>query len=351
MNKIDKLAQAVEAMADTTLPDPDLSLGCDLFDLMVSGVPGKAVGPGRYCWFHGPSGSGKSYYTKVLLAEAANNPAYDDHRLVIFDGENGSNFDTASFFGSKLASRLEPMKAESLDHLYDALDILYKEPAIVLVDSWDSWLPAVAIKHIEDSAKARAEDKDPDGSYGMAHGRIHSDRLRLLVPKLKSTSSILLGVSQHRDNVNKANKYSPSDVVPGGRALKFWCHIEIETKLAGKIEKEVNKTKTQIGDLVTVKVVKNRMNGAKVPFDLEFYPTFGVDGTGSTVNWLQENKYITCPGGRYKLPFLGDKSYFREDLIAHIEQSNLESELCQFLVECYTDWREQMTVQRKSRYE
>jgi hypothetical protein len=351
MNALNKLTQAVDAMQDTTLAENDLSLGCDIFDLMVSGRVGAAMGPGRYCWFHGPSGSGKSYYTKVLLAEAANNPAYDDHRLVMFDGENGSNFDTATFFGNKLASRLEHMKAASLDHLYDAMDIIYKKPAIVLVDSWDSWLPQVAIDHIEASAKARADDKDPDGSFGMAHGRIHSDRLRLLVPKLKDTGSILLGVSQHRDNVNKANKYSPSDVVPGGRALKFWCHCEIETRLKAKLEKKIQGTDTQIGEVVTIKVVKNRMNGAKVPFDLEFYPTFGVDNIGSSLRWLTENKYVTIPGGRYKLPFLGEKSYFREDLISHIEKSNLEPELATFLSECYEDWRSQMTVERKSRYE
>jgi hypothetical protein len=350
MNKLDKLAQAVENMQDTVLEPNDLSLGCDLFDLAVSGEVGKAAGIGRFLWYHGQSGSAKSYFTKLVMAAAANNPRYDNHRIVMFDGENGSSFDTSKFFGNKLAGRLEHAKAESLDHLYDALDVLASTPSIVLVDSWEAWMPASGIKHVAASAKARAEDKEPDGTYGMEQGKIHSNRLRLLVPKLKETESILLGVSQHRDNVNKNNAYSPPDVIPGGRGLKYWATIELETKIASRIEKTVQGKTVQVGEVITIKVMKNRANGVKVPFNVEFYPTVGVDNTGTSLNWLQENKYITCPGGRYKLPFLGDKGYFREDLIQKIEDGH-EQDLTDYLVSCFNDWRGQMTVTRKSRFD
>lgn len=351
MNKIDKLAQAVEAMADTTLPDPDLSFGCDILDLAISGHPGSAMGPGRFLWAHGNSGTGKSYYTKILLAEAARNPSYDNHRIVVFDGENGSNFPTEKFFGRKLAERLIYARAESLDHLYDAMDSLAQEPVLMLVDSWDSWLPASTIKHIGESAKARADEKEPDGSYGMEQGKIHSNRLRLLVPRLKETGSLLLGISQHRDNVSRANKYSPADVTAGGRALRFWCHVELETRLKGKLERTVNGDTVQIGDIVSVRVHKNRMNGMKSPVDLEFYPSFGVCNIGSSLRWLVDNKYLSCAGGRYKLPFMGDKAYYKEDVIARIEEANKEPEMTRFLLDSFNNWTGQLTVQRKSKYD
>jgi RecA/RadA recombinase len=348
---IDILEDAVEdAITSTNLPSPNLSLGSDLLDLFVSGTVGKAVSAGSFLWFHGSSGSGKSFHAKVVLAEAANNPAYADHRFVIFDGENGSNFDCEKFFGRKLASKLESLEAASLDHLYDALDTIVEKPAVIVVDSWDSWLTAAAAKKLAEDKKKRSEDKDPEGDYGMDHGKVHSRRLRELIPKLAKTNSIIIGISQHRDNVNKNNAYSPKDVVPGGRALKFWAHVELEMTVSRKITKEVNKIVTPIGDTITVKVNKNRVNGLRLTLDEDFYPTVGIDNIGSTLNWLVENKYLSIAGGRYKLPFF-EAGYFRDAVIAKIEAENQEENLRKLLGEGYSDYMSQVTVQRKSKYD
>lgn len=349
---LEELQAAInEVPKSIALAPPDLSLGCDLLDLHVSGKIGQAVSPGTFLWLHGPSGSGKSFHAKTVMAEAANSDIYRDHRFVVIDGENGSNFDTAKFFGRRLADRMELVEVESLDHLYDKLDEIFTEPAIVIVDSFDSWMPQAAKKKLEDDKKRRAEGKEPDGDYGMAHGKIHSNRLRLLIPSLTKTNSILAGISQHRDNVNKANPYSPKDVVPGGRAIKFWCHVEIETQIGTKIKRKINGVETPIGDNILVKVVKNRVNGLRLSFEEQFYPTLGIDNIGTSLSWLEANKYITQTSGRYSLPFLGDKSYYREEVISKIEEGNLENELRSILEQGYSDYMSQMTVSRKSRYE
>jgi RecA/RadA recombinase len=333
------------------LAPPDLSLGCDLLDLHVSGKIGQAVSPGTFLWLHGPSGSGKSFHAKTVMAEAANSDIYRDHRFVVIDGENGSNFDTAKFFGRRLADRMELIKVEWLDHLYDKLDEIFAEPAIVIVDSFESWHPYSMKKKLKEAKEKREADKEPDGDYKMEHGRIHSDRLRLLIPKLANTNSILAGISQHRDNVNKVNPYSPKDVVPGGRAIKFWCHVEIETQIGTKIKRKINGVETPIGDNILVKVVKNRVNGLRLSFEEQFYPTLGIDNTGTSVKWLKENKYITYNDGYYSLPFFNDKKYYVEELISKIEDGNLENELRSILEQGYSDYMSQMTVSRKSRYE
>jgi hypothetical protein len=285
------------------------------------------------------------------MAEAANSDIYRDHRFVVIDGENGSNFDTAKFFGRRLADRMELVKVEWLDHMYDKLDEIFAEPAIVIVDSFESWHPYSMKKKLKEAKEKREADKEPDGDYKMEHGRIHSDRLRLLIPKLADTHSILAGISQHRDNVNKANPYSPKDVVPGGRAIKFWCHVEIETQIGTKIKRKINGVETPIGDNILVKVVKNRVNGLRLSFEEQFYPTLGIDNIGTSLSWLEANKYISQTSGRYSLPFLGDKSYYREEVISKIEDGNLENELRSILEQGYSDYMSQMTVSRKSRYE
>jgi RecA/RadA recombinase len=244
------------------------------------------------------------------------------------------------------------MEAKSLDHLYDALDEIIKTPSVIVVDSFEAWLPASAIKKIDDDRKKRSEDKEPDGTYGMEHGKIHSNRLRMLVSQLAKTNSILIGISQHRSNVQKANPYSPKDVVPGGRAIKFWAHVELETKLTTKIEREIKGKKVQIGDNVAIKVHKNRVNGMKLVFEEEFYPTHGVDNIGSSLTWLESNKYITQKSGRYTVPDLfGEKTYYREELISRIESEDKEAQLQDLLTASFTDYMSQMVVIRKSRYE
>ena len=351
IQQLDEAMESLEASA-VSLPEPNLSLGSDIMDIHVSGTPGKAVSPGMFLWFHGNSGSGKSFHAKLLMAEAANNPAYDNHRLVIFDGENGSNFDCEEFFGRKMADRIEAMEVPSLDHLYDALDALASEPFIGIVDSWDSWLPHAAIKKLDDDIKKRSQDKEIDGSYGMEHGKIHSNRLRQTIPKLVKSNSILIGVSQHRDNVNKANPYSPKDVVPGGRALKFWCHLELEMAIAGQIKKEVKGKEIPIGEEIQITVRKNRVNGLRLNFREHFYPTYGIDNVGSTIAWLKDNKYLVPAGGRFTTDFTGDKGYFLEAFIEKILQENQETALQKLLISAYTDYMTHLDISlsRKKRY-
>lgn len=352
---MEELEEAMESLeeASASLPPPNLSLGSDLADIHISGTPGAAVSPGMILWLHGNSGSGKSFHAKLLMAEAANNPFYDEHRLVVFDGEYGSNFNNSEFFGRKMAERVEPMEAKSLDHLYDAIEKLAEKPVVIIVDSWDAWLPMSALTKIDEDMVKREKDKDPEGSYKMEQGKIHSERLRKLMPKLAKSNSILIGLSQHRDNIERANPYSPKDKTSGGRALKFWCHLELEMSIAEQIKKEVNGKKVSIGEEIQVTVRKNRVNGLRLAFREHFYPTFGIDNLGTTIAWLQENKYLTNPGGRYKTSFTGEAGYYLEDFIAKIQDENLENDLLGLLKSAYSDYMEQLDVSknRKRKYE
>jgi hypothetical protein len=100
-----------------------------------------------------------------------------------------------------------------------------------------------------------------------------------------------------------------------------------------------------------VKVVKNRVNGLRLSFEEQFYPTLGIDNIGTSIKWLKENKYITQAAGYYSLPFFEGKKYYLEELISKIEDGNLENELRELLQQGYSDYMSQMAVVRKSRYE
>jgi len=104
------------------------------------------IAPGEDCIIFGDSASGKTWLYLQILAEAANNPNFDEYRLIVDNSENGIGMDIERFFGKKLAERLEPPSYDSNDepfnsetvedfyyHLDDALK--QKKPFIYVMDS------------------------------------------------------------------------------------------------------------------------------------------------------------------------------------------------------------------------
>lgn len=348
--KIDELEKAVETARTQLLAPPNLSLGCDLLNLCIGDNIDAAVGPGRYVWYQGNSSSGKSYLTLAAFAEAARNPFYDDYRFLLWDKEHGAGFNMAEFFGKKAAARIEPLDCGSLEEFYDGfMRELESGPVIGVLDSFDALLSDTKIDKIEEDSKLRAAGKDVKGSYNMDHAKVNSDRLRLLVDKLYTTNSIFIGISQQRDAVD-SGLYGPKNKTSGGRALKFWASVEIETTLGSKIEKEVNGKRRTIGHEVRVRGIKNRISGKQREVTLLFVPGFGVDNIGTTLEWLLEEKYLSSAAGRVATPWY-DKGYYKEELVQKIEQDEKESEVRSFLQQCWKDLEDKLTLKRKSKYE
>lgn len=348
--ELDKVLDDAIEGASRFLPKPNLSIGCDLFNLAVGDSVDYAVGPGRYIWFQGASSSGKSFLTLALLAEAARNPYYDKHQLAFFDMELGATFDMQKFFGRRAADRIRVERCDSQEHFYDRISELQKQgPLVAVLDSWDALSPESRLGKIEEQAKLRAEGKEIKGDYGMDHAKIHSRRLPIMVDELAKSQSIFIGISQQRDNID-AGLYGPKNKVSGGRALRYWASVEIETALAAKIEKEINGKKRTVGSHIRVKIAKNRISGKDRSVELVFIPGYGIDNTGSSIDWLVAEKYLAATGGRITSPWY-DKSYTREQLIARIEEDGKENELKQFLLESWQDLESKLRVERKPRYE
>ena len=122
-------------------PDKDLlHTGSTMLNLMLSGRPDGGYVRGRYFYFVGDSSSGKTWFTLAALAEAANNPAFDDYRLIYDDVEGGALMDKERYFGNKLAQRIEapsgtrdnPEHSDTVESFYFNLDDAFKrrEPFI-----------------------------------------------------------------------------------------------------------------------------------------------------------------------------------------------------------------------------
>src|SRR4051812_12715337 len=83
-----------------------VSTGSTRLNLAISGKSYGGFQKGTYNLFVGDSSSGKTFITLTTLAEAANNPAFDDYQLIYDPAEGGAKMDFGHFFGQKLAERI-----------------------------------------------------------------------------------------------------------------------------------------------------------------------------------------------------------------------------------------------------
>jgi len=161
----------------------------------------------------------------------------------------------------------------------------------------------------------------------------------------------LIVISQTRDNIGFGAQFAPKTSA-GGRALKFYAHLELWSSVAKTIKKGIKKKQRQIGIICKVAVKKNRVNGRKRTVEVPLYWSVGLDDIGGCINWLineghwtgkEEGDTVTAP----EFDFKGGK----EKLVKMIEEDGRETELRKLVASVWKDIDEACAVQRKSRYE
>ena len=108
-NEITGTAKALrKALTTVKAPASDksklLSSGFVPLNLASTNCHHGFIAPGEDCIIFGDSASGKTWLYLQILAEAANNPHFDEYRLIVDNSENGIGMDIERFFGTKLHS-------------------------------------------------------------------------------------------------------------------------------------------------------------------------------------------------------------------------------------------------------
>lgn len=356
MTRADKLAkQMTTKTSKRSLPalrrENLLSSGSTLLNLAASGRTAGAFLKGGYYYFVGDSDSGKTWYTMTTLAEAANNKHFDEYDLVFNNVENGALMDIERFFGRKLSERMEEIQTEFIEDFYFDIFRRLKEgkPFVYILDSNDALQSrADAKKTLKNMSKA-ARGLELEGQMTDGKAKIHSQHLRRVCSELKKTGSILITISQARDNMNamgRADKKTHS----GGRAIKFYATLQIWTSPTGHISKKYKDKNRELGIFATARIKKNRITGRNRQVTVPIYHSYGIDDIGSMIDWLlfegytKKKKGIITLGGDLKI------SGNREELIAKIEKDGSERLLKQLTSEFWNEIEESIKIDRKKRY-
>lgn len=359
MGKADDLREALTNPPPRKPVIPDshyLSTGITTLNLAVSGKPLGGIAKGNYVYFVGDSSSGKTWLAFQIFAEAARNAEFDGYELVYDNVENGALFDVERLFGLKTyrrvrppdGTRSKPKFSRTVEDYYFTLDrYLSKGPCIYVVDSMSALSSRADDKKYLEAKEAWEEDKAPEaGSYGMAKAKTNSQNSNRAAIMLADTGSILLVVNQTRDKVG--SNIPGAKTASGGKALRFYAHVELWTSI-----REVYKKGTwDVGAQIEIDVQKNRLSGWEGKIRVPFYKQSGFDDLGALIDFMvSDGHWKKDQSGRIEAPeFTGEKKLYREALIQQIQEDDAERELQVMVGGVWERLLAESKPQRKQRY-
>lgn len=334
-----------------------LSTGSTLLNLACSDNPFGGFLKGKYYFLVGDSTSGKTFLSMTCFAEAMINKNFKNYRLIYDNIEDGMLMDVEGLFGKAVADRLEfPSKDEdgnpvfsfTVEEFYYHLDDALKKdkPFIYVLDSMDGLSSDYEGDKFDQHKVAHRKGKQSPGSYGDGKAKRNSEGLRQVLNGLRDTGSILIILSQTRDNLGFGFEKKTRS---GGHALKFYATVEIWSSVTGQIKRTIKGRDRAVGVHVGLKIKKNRITGKNREVEIDIYPSYGIDDIGTCVDYLIEEGWWrkikqSVEAGEF------DFVATREKLIQQIEKEGWENELRSIVGKCWKEIEVASAPPRKSKY-
>jgi hypothetical protein len=267
---------------------------------------------GRIGRLSGTEDTGKTVCVLTAAAEMAHDSRFDNWEIIFDEPEESNAWDMSDF--GKLAARMQPpepgrtVTRKNEDgkkfempqpHSFYAEEFYFSlfkrldsgKQCLYMLDSLDALKSLASMEKFETHMKQMAAGDELDGVMTDGKAKLHSQNLPIVKSLLKQTQSVLLLISQARDDVGSpiAGAMSTS----GGRGLKHNACYHIWLKKKQELMRSIEGVNRRVGMLVTVKVDKNHATGKHMQFDMPFYYGYGIDDERTSIIWLIENKVWT----------------------------------------------------------
>jgi hypothetical protein len=237
------------------------------------------------------------------------------------------------------------------DFYYNVDKAVDAGPCIYLLDSMDALEASDDREKFQKGRAAWEKGKvEGSGSYGTAKAKKNSSLLRAAHNKLASNGSILIVISQTRDNIGFDAAFNPK-TRGGGRSLTFYAALELWTSVKQHVKKTVRGKPRELGVVVKVRVKKGRLAGKDRTVEVPILHSLGIDDLGSCVDYLIEEGYWKENKGRIVVPefsILTGKT--REQLVEQIEANGQEKALRDLVGKVWNEIEQACEVKRKIRY-
>jgi recombination protein RecA len=259
----------------TSVSDNAVSSGILTLDIAlgIGGFP-----KGRVIEIYGSEGSGKSTVALKAIAEVQKSGG----KAVYIDAEHSLD----PSYATQLGINLEELVISQPDYGEQALEIaeiMIRSGAVdcVVIDSVAALVP-----------KAELDGAMGDAQMGL-QARLMSQALRKLTGVLNKSNCTAIFINQIREKIGIV--FGNPETTTGGRALKFYSSVRLETKRG-----ELLKNGTDpIGQVIRIKVVKNKVAPPYKKCECELIYGQGISHEGMLVDLAVEKDIIHKSGSWY----------------------------------------------------
>jgi len=266
---------AIMRMGDSKIENvPAIPTGALALDIAlgVGGVP-----RGRVIEVFGNEGSGKTSLCLSIIAQAQKMGGV----AAFIDAEHAVDPSWAAKIGVDVEN-LYISQPDTGEQGLEIVDLLVRSGAVDVI--------------VVDSVAALAPRAELEGDMGDAHvglqARLMSQAMRKLSGNVSKTKTCLIFTNQIREKIGVAAMFGNPETTPGGRALKFYSSVRIETRHGARIKdgQEI------VGDQVKVSIRKNKVAPPfkQAEFDIMFNE--GISKEGSLIDVGVDHKIIQKSG-------------------------------------------------------
>ena len=335
-------AHANEPVVVSESPPPVIPSGCSLLNIALAENVDAAYPVGEMVNIVGDKSAGKTLLALTACAEVAHNEKFDHYDIRYRDKEGRTDqFPLKAMFGERFIERVEFKPPPITVEEFSAEVRAFKKPTVYVIDSLDSLTSEGEIAHAKKADAARKAGKPAPGSYGQEKAKAMSAMFRLCCNHLKETGSVLIVLSQVRENIN-AGIFDPKFRRNGGKALDFYAYhifwLAVCKTLKRTLKYKDKDVTRVVGQRVRANITKNGVTGKRRTVEFDTLYQYGVDDIGAMFDFCIDHGAIELTNRKKQLAAFeaGDKQ------IEWLKRATLET---------WNDIEARFAPMRKARFE
>lgn len=250
---------------------------------------------GRIIEIFGQESSGKSTLALFFISQIQKAGG----TCVFIDAENAYDANYAANIGVN-TNDMYVNQPSTLEEAMDVVRAFVSTNAIdlIVVDSVAALVPARELEG-EEMLKDSVADQ----------ARLMNKALRILTGPISRSKTVVIFINQVREKIGVF--YGKKESTPGGKALKFYSSVRLEVSKGERLEGGEGSHKAQVGNVVRVTAVKNKVGFPWRSGSFKLYYGSGVDLVSDALDYAVEMGVIDREGNTYT--FQGEKLGVGED--------------------------------------